>query len=225
MIIPNIDFIIDGTRKSLYDSYNLVLSSYRLSAPTPIVYTVDVPGADGLVDLTAVFGRVKYASRKFECTATAVGDRATLQQIQGMILNDLLGKQANVQLYSYPSYYLESRITKISDFNPEGIILKIVIEADCQPYFLKNEITSQTEIISDSKDVTLLNEDLIVSPDITVDSEMTLSWVDKITGGTNQAVISQGTHKIENLILYKGNNLINVKGKGNVVFRYRKGRL
>ena len=41
-------------------SYGLVLSKKTIETPSPKLETVDIPGADGKLDMTEYFGDVKY---------------------------------------------------------------------------------------------------------------------------------------------------------------------
>lgn len=46
-----------------YDDFNMILSEKRIGSPSPKIETIDVPGGDGVLDLTEYFGDVKYGNR------------------------------------------------------------------------------------------------------------------------------------------------------------------
>ena len=58
-------------------SYGLVLSKKTIEAPSPKLETVDIPGADGKLDMTEYFGDVKYNNRKIklEFSTELLGNR------------------------------------------------------------------------------------------------------------------------------------------------------
>ena len=46
-----------------YDSFNLYLNKKTIGTPSPKTETIDIPGGDGVLDLTDFFGEVKYNNR------------------------------------------------------------------------------------------------------------------------------------------------------------------
>ena len=57
--------------KHTFDDFGLCCLSCTLDPPEPRLYTIDIPGADGVLDATAARGRVTYKNRtltaEFDC--------------------------------------------------------------------------------------------------------------------------------------------------------------
>ena len=47
-----------------YDDFSLILTSKTIGTPTPKTEIIDIPGGDGVLDLTEFFGEVKYNNRQ-----------------------------------------------------------------------------------------------------------------------------------------------------------------
>ena len=73
-------------------SYGLVLSKKTIETPSPKLETVDIPGADGKLDMTEYFGDVKYNNRKIklEFSTELLGNE--LLSMYSDIQNSLHGK-------------------------------------------------------------------------------------------------------------------------------------
>jgi hypothetical protein len=114
-------------------SYGLVLSKKTIETPSPKLETVDIPGADGSLDMTEYFGDVKYNNRKIklEFSTELLGNE--LLSMYSDIQNDLHGKHFDsIVLDDDSGYRYIGRITSIS--LTESRISRIIIECDCEPY-------------------------------------------------------------------------------------------
>ena len=61
--------VIFNDEKSAYDEWNIVLTKAEIPLPTPKTSTVDIKGADGLLDLSEVLtGDVLYDNRAIKLT-------------------------------------------------------------------------------------------------------------------------------------------------------------
>ena len=47
-----------------YEAFQLILASKTIGTPSPKTETIDIPGGDGVLDLTEYFGEPKYGNRK-----------------------------------------------------------------------------------------------------------------------------------------------------------------
>ncbi len=113
--------------------YGLILSSKEITSPEPKLETVDLPGADGLLDMTDYFGDVKYKNRKLKFTLSTSIRGMELLEIYSIVQNDLSGRHFDsIILDDDPNYRYTGRVTTIA--LSEGKISKLVIECDCGPY-------------------------------------------------------------------------------------------
>ena len=79
-----------GTHHS--NDYGLILSRKYIESPKPKLEIIDLPGADGVLDMTDYFGDVKYENRelKFEFS-TGVRGRELLE-LYSRVQDDLNGR-------------------------------------------------------------------------------------------------------------------------------------
>lgn len=127
-------------------SYGIVLSKKSIETPSPKLETVDLPGADGIIDMTEYFGDVKYNNRKikFEFSTPLLGRE--LLELYSNIQNDLHGKHFDsIILDDDTDYRYIGRITAIT--LTESKISRIIIECSCEPYKVSTKDTVITKNI------------------------------------------------------------------------------
>lgn len=115
------------------DDYGLTLSKKEIGSPVPKLETIDLPGADGLLDMTDYFGSVKYKNRKlkFELSTPLKGHK--LLKLYSAVQNDLSGNRFDSIIIDDDSdYKYTGRVTSVK--LSEGVISKFIIECDCEPY-------------------------------------------------------------------------------------------
>lgn len=118
-----------------YDDMNLILSS--VSIPPPAVKTnyVNIPGADGQIDLTEALGEVYYKDR--ECSFTfSTFPYENIEEKKTQITNLLHGKRCKITLDKDPDYYWEGRC-KVNSYASDRNLHQIVVGATVSPYKLK----------------------------------------------------------------------------------------
>lgn len=133
---PKNRLIVNGI--DLSEEFKMILiDGYTLEPPEPKVYTVDIPGGNGTIDLTeAVSGDTAFNNRKQEFEFYIV-DISDFEKIKTKISNFLHGKSFYYKLTMDPDYMYHGRFTissyehKMYTVGKVGII-KITIDAD--PY-------------------------------------------------------------------------------------------
>jgi len=113
--------------------YNLILSKKEIESPSPKIETVDLPGTDGLLDMTDYFGDVKYKNRKlkFEFSTALRGNE--LLELYSTIQNDITGRHFDsIILDDSQDFKYTGRVTSVK--LSEGKISKLIVECDCEPY-------------------------------------------------------------------------------------------
>lgn len=201
---------------------HLIQQSVDVQPAAPKTNLVNIPGADGSKDLsTQPAGRVVFGDRKITWTfALYPGENWDRKHQQ--VSSALNGLACEIVLDSDPDYYYEGRLT-VKKYKVDGLLRQITIEATCRPYKLKR---FETKIVADLttafSTLPLVNERKIVIPTITVTAETTLRW----KGGT--LVVAAGTHRIADIELQPGANLLDAKvttGTGKITVAYREGAL
>lgn len=209
-----------GTHSS--HDLRLIQQKVEVGPAEPKLNLIEVPGADGAVDLTEQpAGRVTYKRRKITWTfALYPGENWDAKHRQ--VNNALNGRACRITLDSDPDFYYQGRLT-VKKHNVSGLLRQIVVEASCQPYKLRQLPTTRTQDLTASyKTVRLLNDRKPVSPTFTLTAPATIRWNGQIYS------LNTGEHKILAIELQEGENLLEVMapgGSGRCTITYQEGAL
>ena len=205
---------------SYYD-LNLILSASEIPPATPKTSYVDVPGADGSLDLSETHGEVKFSDR--ECTFTFTVnpiDDMTWEERKTEVSNLLNGKRCKITLDKDEDFYYLGRCS-VDEYASDKRINKIVIFAKVNPYKFKQNITVvKADLSSTPKTINIINSRKTVSPVITCTNNNTVVIYEGATYNMNA-----GEHKFLNIQLKEGNNTLTVSGGGSITFTYQEGEL
>ena len=139
--LPENRLIVNGV--DLAVRYNMVLlDGYTLSPPEPKTTTVEVPGRDGVLDLTeSLIGDVSYGNRSMTFTFLIV-DLEQFEVVKTKVSNALHGRKFNFEMTMDPGYTYTGRFkiksyTHTATWN-HGICGFIEVDIDAEPYKLKS---------------------------------------------------------------------------------------
>ena len=118
--------------KHSYTDYGLLLVNYNLGSPEPKTETIDVPGMDGVLDLTGVLGTLRYRQRLLSFNFKMI-KTSTYMTMYKTIMSDLHGKKLNVILDDDNAYYYYGRIT-VDSFASSKFFGTVTINVDAEPY-------------------------------------------------------------------------------------------
>lgn len=201
-----------------YDDLKLILTGKGMGAPAVKSKTLDIDGADGLLDLTDFFGEPKYENVTHTFHFSTIVPRREFMTLYSDIKNAIHGKKMRVILDDDPHFYWMGRCF-VSGFTNEKGIGQVDVECDCDPYKYKLRPTSMSVTINGTQTVTLTNGRKRAVPDITATAPMTITY----GGGT--WVRSAGTYIIPELELTHGENAVTVTGTGTITFTWQEGDL
>lgn len=121
--------------KHSYWDWGLLLASPPVvSPPQPKTKLVDIPGADGSLDLTETLtGKVQYEMRDITCHFTMKGHRERWPFLYSEILNHLHGQSVEITLDNDPDYFYTGR-AEISEWSPGKVTAELTIKAKVAPY-------------------------------------------------------------------------------------------
>lgn len=207
-----------GVRFGNYHSwreFSLILSSKSIGSPTPKTAEVEVPGADGSLDLTEYFGEVNYKNRPLSFVFSTIVPQSEFLKLFSEIQNTLHGKKFRIILDEDPEFYYIGRVT-VSEWKANKSVGEITIDCNCEPYKYKMYETIRTETISGTKEIVLNNLRKRVNPVITTNAEMNINFQNYSFS------ISAGTWTIPEFYLSAGKNLISIKGNGTIEFKYQE---
>lgn len=137
--LPNNRLIVNGVDLSIRFQM-VLLDGYTLEPPEPKTYTVDIPGGNGVIDLTeALTGDVAYKNRKQEFTF-AVIDVKNFEKVKTEVSNFLHGRAFDYTMTMDPGYTYHGRFS-VDSYSHEayanGLLGQFKITVDADPYKLK----------------------------------------------------------------------------------------
>lgn len=132
--------IIFGNLHS-YNDLHLILSQKTIGTPEPKREIIDLPGGDGVLDLTDFFDGVKYNNRQLSFEFSTMVPQSQFMDQFALVQNALHGQKMDIILDVDPDWYYTGRIS-VSEWKAEKNIGKLTIDCDCEPY--RHRLTSQT---------------------------------------------------------------------------------
>lgn len=201
-----------------YDDFSLILSQKTISAPSPKVESIEIPGGDGVLDLTDFFGEVKYNNRELTFEFSSIVPQAEFLEQFSMIQNAIHGRKMQIVLDDDAEWYYIGRIT-VPEWKAEKSIGRLTIVCDCEPYKYSVNDSNISQNVTDKAVILLSNSRMKVVPTITTSAEMTIAF------GNYSGTFSKGTFIIPELELAEGETAVTVTGAGTITFTYRKGEL
>lgn len=135
------DVTVDGA--SLLTTYGLVLTSDTdLGAPEAKTYTVDIPGGNGVIDLTeALSGDVAYDTYEMKLVLSTT-EPTDVRALRQRLRNRYHGRRLDYQLAIDPGYTYTGRFEVAAE--PVGVELPdgtrhatVTLTVTCDPYKLK----------------------------------------------------------------------------------------
>lgn len=212
---------IKGVQFGDYHSWRdlgLILGKKEIESPEAKTMFVNIPGADGSLDLTEYFGEINYNNRQLSFDfSTIIPQKDFLKQFS-IIQNLLNGKKMRIILDDDPNFYYVGRIN-ISAWKANKNVGELTIEADCEPFKYKLNKTIIHKRIFGYEEIVLDNMRMRVNPTITIDSESSLS----IEFRDNTFVVGSGVYVFPELFLDAGKNIMNVSGSGTITIDYQEG--
>lgn len=203
-----------------WNDFSLILSSKTIGTPSPKTEEIEIPGGDGVLDLTEFFGEVKYSNRPLSFEFSTMVPQDEFMDLFTNVQNALHGQKLQIVLDDDAEWAYMGRIT-VSEWKAEKSIGKLTIDCDCEPYKYRLADTTLTRAVNNATtQITLTNSGRKrIVPLITTDAEMKIAF----TGYSG--TFSAGTFTIPELVLHEGKTIVKVTGTGNITFSYREGVL
>lgn len=211
-----IDVVLGG--KSLLAHYGLCLESCYLSAARKKQQMIDVPGADGKIDLLENWGETNYHNRTLTATFSASRNPG---QVLRELVHEFEGKKMPIVPPSIDGHYMIGTIHVLSAnrFARGG---QLSICADCDPW-LYSAVEKHISVPASegSVDIKLYNSGRkLVVPEITV-----IGADATITVGEDSVMLEPGVHMISKLSI-PGGATIQIKVQGGAISaKYREAIL
>lgn len=206
---PNNRLIVDGVDLSVRFQM-ILLDGYTLSPPEPKTYTVDIPGGDGVIDLTsALTGDVAYSNRSQSFTFMVV-DPDSFERVKTDVSNFLHGKSFDYQMTMDPGYTYHGRfsVTEYSHavYAYPGLVGVFTVDIDADPYKSKGLQTYQLNATG-GKMFRLESGRKPVHPVIECTQPCRVRWKDVVT------VVPVGTYRLNDVLFTDGFNEIYINSR------------
>ena len=208
---PNNRLIVNGVDLSI--RFQMVLiDGYTLDPPKPKTYSVDVPGGDGVIDLTeALMGDTAYSNRKDSFTFLIINmkDERTFEERKTMVSNFLHGRAFDYKMTMDPEYTYHGRFS-IDSYShsgfPSGILGSITISVDADPYKSKGKMVYKLNATG-GKMFRLPSGRKRVHPIIEVTQPARVRFGDTVTQ------VGAGSYTLNNVLFQEGYNDIYINSK------------
>lgn len=205
--------------KHTYHDLGLLLKRYpEITPPNPKKKFVDVPGADGALDISRVLtGFMLYDRRRISMEFNILAPRDQWPEIHAGVMDALHGLELDVILDDDPEFCYTG-VVSVKGFDPQKVTSAVTIEVDAEPYKTRIEPTRRTMTVSGSYTGTITCSRKPVCPLITASAAMSMTF-----GGASYA-LAKGENTFPGVILRDGVNTFTFTGDGTVAFEYREGR-
>ena len=204
-----------------YNAFQLILASKTIGTPSPKTDTIDIPGGDGVLDLTEFFGDTKYDNRKLSFEFSSVVIPEDFMSLFSMVQDALHGRKLPIILDDDPGWQYTGRIS-VSEWKADRNIGRLVVDCDCDPYKYQISPTVVTKSISGTSTIILENSRKRVVPEVKVTSGSGLT----VTFGSGSVwTLASGSYLLPELELVEGDNTVTVSGTGTITFTYTQGKL
>lgn len=212
-----ITIILDGKEIHTGNDLDLVQEVKTIGKPTVQSYTAQVPGRNGLLNLTkGLTGKVVYYNRSLKFQYFGDGARSRLLELD-TYFSRYHGETIRIIDDDYPDHFYEGEASVSTVFN--GNYITITLTVNAQPFRLKLKPTVYSRTINGAATLYLYNESIEAIPTITVTAET------KIIFNGMETTIGAGTYVAENFALKTGANIFEVSGTGTITIEYQEGAI
>lgn len=207
--------------KHSYYHWGLMFKSRPvISPPIPKTKYVEVPGADGAIDMTdTLTGYTQYQNRQISFEFILMAGRENWPAIYSDLMDTLHGRKVRITFDDDPDYYYTGRVM-VDKWDAGKVTAVITMTAEVEPF--------KTEILKKKKSCTLANETVTVTvqgsvkpvvPDITTtDDGVQVSF----RGETY--TLTAGVNRIPGIVIREGESKLTFTGNGAVDITYEGGR-
>lgn len=242
--------------KNTWDDWHLVPTSRpKFSMPPVKTQYVDIPGGDGVIDLTtALTGRPHYGNRQGSIEFLVMNDYGDWAVRYSNIATFLHGKRFRAYLDDDPLYYYEGRFT-VNEWKSEAQWSRIVLDYNVGPYKYSTLSVGERWLwdpfkLGDPNNPSDRGDDIINYKNLAVNNTntgLTITYIADIYEGTpvftckrlnSQTTFSMtltynsktytlktGTNRFDTIQFDEGSNTLVFKGRGIVTIDTIGGRL
>ena len=228
-LFNGVTITVEGTNTSYhtYTNWGLYITNTNcIGAPEQYTKYVEVPGRNGLVDLSeAVAGRQVYTKREIKIQLAGAKNKTTWSSTLSDIRNKINGKICRFVFDDDTTYFWRGRV-EIKDFSSALNLGKFTINVPtADPY--KYAVTATTigpTTISGSGTVTVPAGTMPTCPEIIVTDKTSTNFT--VTYSNVEYSLTSGTNKIPSILVGGASAVtLSFTGTAKVQIDYRSGSL
>lgn len=211
-------------KKHTYKDFGLYIENKHIPLPTPKTNYLNIPYANGNVDLSEASGEIKYNNRVITINLFTIKPIQKWEQYKTELANYLHGKKFRIIFDADDQFYYVGRVT-IDDQSCNRLLGKIVLSCDCEPYKYKQKETILTYNITNTnintcKEISIKNSRMTVIPTIETNKPLTIRFEEK------EIALNEGKHTLLDIVFKEGINKIKLSADNAIVkIIYQEGAL
>ena len=225
--------------KNTWDDWHLIPATRPLfNPPTVKENMVNIPGGDGVLDLTAsLAGRPTYNNRTGSWTFYVQNGFKDWSTLYSEIMVYLHGQTFKAILEDDPAYFYEGRFS-VNQWKSDKDYSQIVINYNVGPYkkevnntgsdWLWDPFNFETGIIRNYKNLSvLMTLTVVVEGDIMDSIPVIIASASgmQVTYEGNTYNLAKGANTIPQIVLHSGENTLVFTGQGTITIQNTGGRL
>lgn len=203
---------------NVYKDYGLILTSKTIAPAEPRLLLVDVPGRDGLLDITDTMGLIKYKNRKIVLNFAMIGSYVQNMRVFGKFSSDFNGRKVFPSFSEDIEYYYDARVEKMTFNQTSPNVAEVTMTITAFPY-----AQTKKDFEARSKD-SIDDVEIVCSRMPTVPTIIIEQGSADITFESKTYHLTEGTYAFQDMVMKEGKNIFHVEGN-EVVFRYKRGKL
>ena len=204
-----------------YDDLGLILGKKEIGTPAVKESKIDIPGADGALDMTEFFGQSCYENVTHKFEFSTIRPQSALITQFSTIKNAIHGKKMRIILDDDPLFYWLGRC-HVSGFRNEKGVGTVSIECECEPYKCRIEKTVVSQVVNGTRVITLTNGRKRAVPEVTIETDTSMNIA---FGSGNVWDLGPGSYTLPERELTSGENAVTVTGTGTITFAWQEGDL
>lgn len=207
--LPDNRLIVNGV--DICERFKLaLLDGYTLSPPDPKTYTVDIPGGNGVIDLTeALAGDVVYKNRSQSFTFACIDPSTSFESVKTELSNFIHGRYYDYTMTMDPGYTYHGRFT-LSSYSHEvyanGFVGTFKMDVDAKPYKTKEKCVYKLNATG-GKWYSFESGRRPVHPTLECTETCFITWKDK------EYTISPGAYRLNKVTFTDGMNDLYVNSR------------
>ena len=213
-----ITIIKDNIRIHTGNDLDLIQETKEIGNPTPQSYLVEVPGRNGLLNLTkGLTGNVCYSNRPLKFQYLGNGNRDTMLDIVD-VFNTFHGETIRIIDDDTPDWYYEGEASV--ETKRDGVLVTITLNVNADPFRQRLKLTNMaTSLSTDEKSMVINNYGVVITPTFIVSDNARIAF------NSNTYTLSAGSYVIEDIELKPGANSLKVSGSGTLTVQYREAKI